>query len=137
MHSGGRHDGCGHQSIATDAVTDTFVCTDCGLVMPERPSLSVDTMGSAHSNRMVLSTRASAYLVHLARVLAVTSRHMMIQAVNLAIETGATVRHPGSLAACLIVASGMSVHGVSKTLGIEHRILSRAVSRIRRRKLKC
>ena len=121
---------CTHETIATDRITDTYVCTDCGLVMPERPSLS--SACPAPSTK-TLTHRASAYLVNCAHKLHVTARHTFAQAVDLAMTTGATLRHPGSLVACLVVASGVSIPSASKAMGLEARVVSRAVSRIRRR----
>lgn len=122
---------CPHDAVIEDALEDQYVCTACGLVLRERPSLCTQ---DRRTEPATLPARTRACLLDMARRLAVPDVHML-RAARLASEAGATCRHPASLAACLVVAGSLSVRSAERVLGIPHRAMTRAVSRLVRRKI--
>jgi len=123
-------DTCPHNTVATEYRDDMYVCTACGVVMPEKPSLCMDTRPP-----VVLPPKTRDLLVKFAAVLGV-SRETLDHASRSACDLNATSRHPATLAACLLESPGVSfgVRDAGGRLGVPFRSLSRAISSYRRRK---
>lgn len=127
---------CQHRgAIILDSREDQLVCTMCGLVLEDRPSLSPD-LHPAAGPVVQIPVKTRALLVQMAKRLRAPESHLM-RAATVAMHAGATCRHPASLAACFVVTGTGTLKEAERVLGIPHRQMSRAVSRLRRqRKLK-
>jgi hypothetical protein len=128
-------DQCPHQNIAIDRTADTSICRDCGLVMMDRPSICCESE---------VSTLVSIPPATRQRVFEMASRlhisvHHALNACRHIRDVNGSVRHPATLAACLLETPGvsMSLKDASAKLSISIRSLRRAVSRLRRQKIKC
>jgi transcription initiation factor TFIIIB Brf1 subunit/transcription initiation factor TFIIB len=125
------HAQCRHADVMTDTAADTYVCRECGLVMRERPSLSIT---ETHDPVTSIPKRTVLCLKRYADALSISIRDVS-RAMMIVRSSRITARHPASIAACLVLVSGVSIGHAQRTLDIPHKSLSRAVSRLRRQKI--
>lgn len=127
-------DHCPHQNIAIDRTADTSICRDCGLVMPERPSMCYESEVPQYFS-IPLATRQRVF--EMASTLHISIHHVL-NACRRIRDVNGSVRHPATLAACLLETPGVliSLKDASEKLSIPIRSLRRAVSRLRRQKIK-
>lgn len=124
---------CHHRHVIIDHITDTEVCSDCGFVFQERPSLDIDP-GTADRrwwcHGLPKATREC--LSRFATILGVSANQYM-DACRRAIDNNASARHPATLAAYILESPGVdiSVRDAAHALDIPRRFLSRAVARVR------
>ena len=131
-------DQCPHHNVAIDKVADMVICRDCGLVMMDRPSICEprDTLMERDPSLSIpRATRCRVF--DMASTLNVSMHHVLSACRHIR-DMHATMRHPATLAACLLETPGVSIplKEASSKLDISVRSLRRAVSRLRREKIK-
>jgi len=121
---------CDHLSTIIDRHHDVYVCTDCALVLDgERPSLSDPSSTTCTDVRLPPNTREC--LTTAANALGLRMDETL-RAATLVRNFQYTSRHPASVAACALhcMNDPPTLREAETLLKIDHKTLSRAVSRI-------
>lgn len=121
---------CNHSTTIVDHLNDAFVCTTCGLVLRDRPSLYVSSAPTRADTSLPSATREC--VSTMGRMLRLTATELYRAAI-LVRDNEYTARHPAALAACVMHAKDdtPTLREVEQTLQIRHKALSRAVSRLK------